>query len=105
MPKFMELKPEEDDIDKFVERSEIFLRVNAVKKEDKAMTLLTNIDKSLYQVVKIRLIPHLPVSKTYDELSGVLKRRYEPKRLALSSPGEIKRSTRAHRTSLSPSRS
>ncbi|XP_042147352.1 uncharacterized protein LOC115325764 [Ixodes scapularis] len=84
MPKFTEFKPEEDDVDEYLERFEIFLRVNAVKTEDKAVTLLNYIGKASYQVLKTLLVPDSPVSKSYDVLSEVLKRHYAPKRLVIA---------------------
>ncbi|XP_042146367.1 uncharacterized protein LOC121835888 [Ixodes scapularis] len=84
MPKFMEFKPEEDDVDGYLERFEIFLRVNAVKTEDKAVTLLNYIGKASYQVLKTLLVPDSPVSKSCDVLSEVLKRHYAPKRLVIA---------------------
>ncbi|KAM7309551.1 uncharacterized protein ISCGN_006558 [Ixodes scapularis] len=84
MPKFTEFKPEEDDVDDYLERFKIFLRVNAVKTEDKAVTLLNYIGKASYQVLKTLLVPDSPVSKSYDVLSEVLKRHYAPKRLVIA---------------------
>ncbi|XP_040061829.1 uncharacterized protein LOC120836819 [Ixodes scapularis] len=84
MPKLTEFKPEEDDVDEYLERLEISLRVNAVKTEDKAVTLLNYIGKASYQVLKTLLVPDSPVSKSYDVLSEVLKRHYAPKRLVIA---------------------
>ncbi|CAN7945785.1 unnamed protein product [Ixodes pacificus] len=43
MPKFTEFKPEEDDVDGYLECFEIFLRVYAVKTEDKALALIFSV--------------------------------------------------------------
>lgn len=82
--KFAELRPEEDDIDECLERFEIFFRVNAVKKDDRAVTPLNYIGKSAYQVLKPMLDPDLPVTKTYNDISDVLKRHYAPKWLIIA---------------------
>ncbi|XP_040065888.1 uncharacterized protein LOC120839648 [Ixodes scapularis] len=84
MPKFTEFKPEEGDVDEYLERFEIFLRVNAVKTEDKTVTLLNYIGKASYQVLKTLLVPDSPVSKSYNVLFEVMKRHYAPKRLVIA---------------------
>lgn len=84
MPKFAEFRPAEELIGDYLERFEIFLRVNAVKPEDKVDHLLHYISRVTYNVLKNLLIPESPSGKTCEELVTMLKAHYAPKRLLIT---------------------
>ncbi|XP_064481297.1 uncharacterized protein LOC135394474 [Ornithodoros turicata] len=81
MPKFVQFNPREETIDDYIERFEIFLKVNTVKAESKVDNLLHYIWKEAYDTLKNILQPSLPQAKTYDELAKELKRHCAPSRL------------------------
>ncbi|XP_040072175.1 uncharacterized protein LOC120844448 [Ixodes scapularis] len=78
MPKFHELRPDEETFDDYLERFQIFVQVNAVKPEDAAATFLNFLGTNAYRTLKELLVPSLPISKSLSELTCVLKNHFSP---------------------------
>lgn len=63
MPQLTELKPEEDDIHEYVERSEFFFRVITVRTENKRARLINYVGIASYQGVKTLLVVRQQVER------------------------------------------
>ena len=73
--------PNKELISTYLERVELYLDVNNVKK---ASVLLTVIGPETYATVRSLVAPTAPKSKTFKELEESLKSHYEPKALVIA---------------------
>lgn len=70
-----------EDISTYLERFELFVEVNSVKDTDKVKYLLAYMGPKTYSVLKTLCIPDAPPSKTFDDLSQILKKHFSPGKL------------------------
>ncbi|XP_064476115.1 uncharacterized protein LOC135390022 [Ornithodoros turicata] len=80
MPRFHEFRPQEESFEEYLERFQIYASVNDVKAENKAATFLNYLGTTAYKTLKNLLVPDLPATRTFDQLTAALKKHYLPSR-------------------------
>ncbi len=79
-----EFQPEGEAIKDYLERVQLYIEVNAIPEERHRAVLLIVVGNKTYAVLSDRLAPALPREKTYGEISAVLQKHFEPKRVVIA---------------------
>lgn len=79
-----EFQPDNESISSYLERVSLFFEVNAVEERKQVAWLLNMIGAKTYSLVRTLVAPEEPKSKTFEQLTAVLKQHYEPKRLIIA---------------------
>ena len=76
-----EFVPEEELIHVYLERVQLFMDANSVKKEKQKSVLLSVIGPKVYGILRSLLAPQLPSADdvSFDDIMGALKSHYDPK--------------------------
>ena len=83
--KIEEFKPEEEAITAYLERMELFFAAaNGIKEEKKVTVFLTVVGATTYTLLRDLVSPAKPKEKTFEELTVVLKKHYEPTRIVIA---------------------
>lgn len=82
--KVSEFKPEEESIEAYLERVQLFIEANGVKADKKVAVLLSVIGSKTYSNVRDLVSPARPDFKSYDNLVGILKKHFNPKPLVIA---------------------
>ena len=74
-----EFIPENETITSYLERVQLFMDANSVKREKEVPVLLSVIGGKIYTLLRNLVAPDEPKSKSFTELTEVLKSHFEPK--------------------------
>ena len=78
-----EFDPKVDNICTYLERLELYFKVNAVEADRQVLVLLTVIGAKAYDTLRSLFAPTLPRTKSFDELMPALKQHFDPKPLVI----------------------
>ena len=79
-----EFQPDNESISAYLERVSLFFEVNGIEAGKQVAWLLNMIGAKNYSLVRTLVAPEEPKSKTWEQLTAVLKQHYEPKRLVIA---------------------
>ena len=79
-----EFHPESDSIKAYLERVTLYFTANAVDNGKRVAVLLSSIGAPTYSLLSDLVAPHLPSTKSFDEISEALRNHYEPKRAIIA---------------------
>ena len=74
-----EFDPEKERVLAYLERVQMFLVANNIEAEKKVPVLLSVIGGKTYMLLGSLLAPEKPKDKTFEQLSDVLQKHFEPK--------------------------
>jgi len=74
-----EFDPEKEKVTAYLERVQMFLVANSIQEDKKVPVLLSVIGGKTYALLSSLLAPDKPKDKTFEELSEVLQKHFEPK--------------------------
>ena len=74
-----EFDPEKEKVSAYLERVQMFLVANSIEAEKKVPVLLSVIGGKTYALLGSLLAPEKPKDKTFEQLSDVLQKHFEPK--------------------------
>ncbi|KAK8786159.1 hypothetical protein V5799_007476 [Amblyomma americanum] len=73
-----------DSFESYLERFELYVLANDVAEGKKLAVFLTVVGPRVYEVLKNLLVPNSPASKTYDEVTALLKTHYSPRKAVIA---------------------
>ena len=79
-----EFHPESDSIKAYLELVTLYFTANAVDNGKRVAVLLSSIGAPTYSLLSDLVAPHLPSTKSFDEISEALRNHYEPKRAIIA---------------------
>ena len=82
--KFQEFNPDSENISVYLERLEMHFLAVGMEERRKVPSLLSAVGAKTYALLKSQLEPDLPKSKSYEDLSKMLRVLYEPKPLVIA---------------------
>ena len=74
----LEFEPSAESFSVYVERVNLFFTANEVPEEERVPVFLTIIGKSTYALLRNLLQPSLPKDKTFEDITEILKKHYQP---------------------------
>ena len=74
-----EFDPEKEKVSAYLERVQMFLVANSIEADKKVPVLLSVIGGKTYALLGSLLAPEKPKDKTFEQLSDVLQKHFEPK--------------------------
>ena len=88
-PPFDGFNPDSEDIESYLERLQEYFIAYDIKSETETAAkrraiLLTSIGSNVYRVLKVLSYPDAPNTKTFDQLSTLLRSHYKPTRLKVA---------------------
>lgn len=72
------LDPSKEQWRSYQKRLEIWMKANKCSADDKVVTFLTLIGAETFEAVSNYVSPAEPTDKTYDRLTGILQKHYQP---------------------------
>ena len=85
--KIQEFKSEDETIEAYLERMQLFIDANSIKDDKKVGVLLSVIGSKIYGILRNVLAPEKPNEKTYDQLTAALKAHFNPKPVVITGLG------------------
>ena len=79
-----EFNPDSESITAYLERTTVYCAANDITEEKQASVLLTAIGPQTYSLLRSLKAPDLPATKTYAQLSTLLRTHYDPKPLVIA---------------------
>ena len=74
----LEFEPLAESFSVYVERVNLFFTANEVPEEKRVPVFLTIVGKSTYALLRNLLQPSLPKDKTFEDITKILKKHYQP---------------------------
>lgn len=82
--KIQEFKSEDETIEAYLERMQLFIDANSIKDDKRVVVLLSVIRSKMYGILRNVLAPEKPNEKTYDQLTAALKAHFNPKPVVIA---------------------
>uniref|UniRef100_A0A023FHF5 Tick transposon n=1 Tax=Amblyomma cajennense TaxID=34607 RepID=A0A023FHF5_AMBCJ len=82
--KFDTFDERSDSFESYLERFELYVLANDVAEGKKLAVFLTVVGPRVYEVLKNLPVPNSPASKTYDEVTALLKTHYSPRKAVIA---------------------
>lgn len=79
-----EFQPERETVTAYLERFQLFVSANAIEADKMVPTLLTVVGPKHYSLLRGLVSPALPKEKSYDELSELLTKHYDPEPILIA---------------------
>ena len=79
-----EFHPEEESIESYLERVELFFTANEVANEKKVAVFLSIIGSKTYAILRNLVAPAKPSSKGFDALCAQLKKHFQPSKIVIA---------------------
>ena len=79
-----EFRPEEETIDSYLERIEIFFTANGIAAEKQVPVFLSVIGSKTYAILRNLVAPEKPTKKNFGALSAELKKHFEPSKIVIA---------------------
>ena len=79
-----EFRPEEETIESYLERIELFFTANEIADEKKVSVFLSVIGSKTYAVIRSLVAPAKPSDKGLDILCSELKKHFEPSKIVIA---------------------
>ena len=79
-----EFQPERETVTAYLERFQLFVSANAIEDDKMVPTLLTVVGPKHYSLLRGLVSPALPKEKSYDELSELLTKHYDPEPIVIA---------------------
>ena len=79
-----EFHPEEESIESYLERVELFFTANEVADEKKVAVFLSIIGSKTYAILRNLVAPAKPSSKGFDALCAELKKHFQPSKIVIA---------------------
>ena len=74
----LEFEPSAESFSVYVEQVNLFFTTNEVSGEKRVLVFLTIVVKSTYALLRNLLQPSLPKDKTFEDITEILKKHYQP---------------------------
>ena len=74
----LEFEPSAESLSVYMERVNLFFTANEVPEEKRVPVFLIIVGKSTYILLRNLLQPSLPKDKTFEDITEVLKKHYQP---------------------------
>ena len=68
----------------YLDEVEAYFKANGIADDRKAMVLLSSIGSPTFMKLSDLMAPHLPLTKTYKEITDALLKHCEPQRIAIA---------------------
>ena len=81
---YSEFKPENDKIEAFLERVQVFFQANGIEEDKQVPVLLTLIGSTNYVLLSNLVSPSKPKDKSFTQLAEVLHGPFDPKPLVIA---------------------
>jgi len=79
-----EFRPEEETIDSYLERIEIFFTANGIAADKQVPVFLSVIGSKTYAILRSLVAPAKPTEKDFAALSAELKKHFEPSKIVIA---------------------
>ena len=79
-----EFEPDSDSIKAYLERVELYFSANGIAANKQVPILLSSIGASTYALLSDLVAPQPPSAKSFAEISGALRKHFEPKRAIIA---------------------
>ena len=79
-----EFKPDNEKIEVYLERVQLFFEVNGINKEKQVPVLLTVIGSTNYALLSNLVSPGKPKDKMFTQLAELLRSHFDPKPLVIA---------------------
>ena len=76
-----EFSPDSDSIKSYLERVQLYFEANSVPQGKQVPILLSSVGATTYALLSDLTAPDAPVTKSLHEISAILHKHYEPKRV------------------------
>ena len=80
----LEFEPSAESFSVYVERVNLFFTANEVPEEKRVPVFLTIVGKSTYALFRNLLQPSLTKDKTFQDITEILKKHYQPALLVIA---------------------
>ena len=80
-----EFHPENESIEAYLERLDLYFRANDIKDEQKRVSIFLSVmGGKTYSVLRDLLAPVKTLEKSFDELSSELRKHFQPKKIVIA---------------------
>ena len=79
-----EFLPDEDSIDAYLERAVLYFKANDIGEDKRVPIFLSSIGVRTYALLRDLVAPDAPGSRSFKEISEVLSRHFQPRRLVIA---------------------
>ena len=79
-----EFRPENENIEAYLERIDLYFRANEVAEEKQVAIFLSVIGGKTYSVLRDLLAPAKPREKSFGQLTRELKKHFQPKKIVIA---------------------